>query len=469
MNVEHGLLRPQAAVSSLDPWWQEAYSRTLLGQIDRRLLRRPAVRGLLAAVLALTLIVPAVQFVVKSGKVTETAYREGGERNRGALARWLPTTDVIESGKPYGPGHWFPLPPTVLLALKPLAAVGFVGAAIIWAGLKLAGLTASGALYLRQIGQSAMPFGVVVMAALFGLRPIVADLQHGNVNIFMFVFLAFGWGFYATRRDLLAGVMTAAAIVMKVTPGLLLVYFLYKREWRVCAAAGITLLLLVIVVPAAFIGMDATLRLHREWFDMLLRPYVVDGYVTISAMNQALYGVILRLGEWWGLLPLEHISVEDAIAAGSDVSAKPIGAAGFLKPAISIGFLASLAWLCRGRNDNRAGLRPMLEFALVLLAMLLMSERTWKHHATTLFLVYLPLWYAVACLSWTDRFRALLAGGLFVQLALMLATSEGFVGETAAEHAMFAGTFCWGLVVAYLEVGLILRRMPLSSSSGVPT
>lgn len=458
MIVEHGPPRTEAAPAQ-DDVRREAYSRTLLGQIDQRIFRHSVVRWTLAGLLGLALIIPAAQFVRKSGQVTETAYREGGERNRGALARWLPTTEVIASGKPYGPGHWFPLPPTILLVLKPLAAVGFVGAAIIWAGLKLAGLAAYGSLHLRQIGTAAIPFGVVVMAVLFGLRPVIADLQHGNVNLFMFVFLAFAWGFYATRHDVLAGIMTALAIVTKVTPGLLLVYFLYKREWRVCVAAGLALVILAIAIPSAFVGFDTTIRLHHEWFDMLLRPYVVDGYVTISAMNQALYGVLLRLGEWWGLFPLEHISVEDAIAAGSDVSARPIGAVSLLKPGLSIAFLASLAWLCRGRNIDRGGLRPMLEFGLVLLAMLLMSERTWKHHATTLFLVYLPLWYAVACWPWTDRFRAILAGGLFAQLGLMLATSEGFVGNETADHAMFAGTFCWGLVVAYIQTGLILRRM----------
>ena len=90
--------------------------------------------------------------------------------------------------------------------------------------------------------------------------------------------------------------------------------------------------------------------------------------------------------------------------------------------------------------------------------MLLLSERTWKHHATTLPLVYLALWYAVACLPWTDKFRAALVAGLGAQLVLLSLLGEGFVGDDLADKILDGGFFCWGLVLCFVQIVIILRR-----------
>ncbi|HUN80910.1 MAG TPA: hypothetical protein VMV81_05295, partial [Phycisphaerae bacterium] len=84
------------------------------------------------------LVVPAVQSVARIRKSEKSAYRAGGQRQATALGRWLPTAKVMADGSadPYGPGQWFPTPPLVLMSLIPLAKMGYVPAAILWAVLK---------------------------------------------------------------------------------------------------------------------------------------------------------------------------------------------------------------------------------------------------------------------------------------------------------------------------------------------
>src|SRR5206468_3080023 len=151
-----------------------------------------------------------------------------------------------------------------------------------------------------------------------------------------------------------------------------------------------------------------------------------------------------------GLLSIEPMPSELAMVVGMQDMARPISVAGkLIRPAITLGFLVALAWLCRnpvgtrgprdqgtrGTKDResearRAGLEPLiprtlepsapwtldpslwLEFSLVLLAMLLMGERTWKHHATTLPIVYLSMWYALTCMPLSEGFRAKMVIGL---------------------------------------------------------
>ena len=60
-------------------------------------------------------------------------------------------------------------------------------------------------------------------------------------------------------------------VATKVTPALLLVYFLYKRAWRVLAGATIGLLVFVILIPSLLLGFErnnsllARMRLVLRW------------------------------------------------------------------------------------------------------------------------------------------------------------------------------------------------------------
>ncbi|MFO0936023.1 MAG: hypothetical protein U0798_05835 [Gemmataceae bacterium] len=64
-----------------------------------------------------------------------------------------------------------------------------------------------------------------------------------------------------------------------------------------------------------------------------------------------------------------------------------------LLKAITVGFGLLILVTCRNRTDEptsiRSGLRISAEWSLIFLGMLLLSERTWKHHAVTLILPFL--------------------------------------------------------------------------------
>jgi hypothetical protein len=442
------------------------YETTLLGRFDRRFLKGRVARGALGVILAAVLIVPSVQFVQNIRKIDKSVWRTGGERHRTALGRWLPTAaalaDPTAAENPYGPGHWFPTPPLVLITLIPLAKMGYTGAGALWAALKILGFTIALALLIRELGRNAMaiPVGVLVMAGVFGLRPIVSDLQHGNLNIFMLVWMALAWAFYVRGRDFWAGVLLALAIVTKLTPALMLLYFLFKRSWRVCVGAAVGLILFLLVVPSLYLGFARNLELLQSWFDMLVAPYALQGYATLEIPNQALYGVLLRLLSNAHILSVEHMPDEQAWAVGMEMMARPASTLGLLlRPATTIVVLGLLAWLCRRRCAFRRDPRLLLEFAAALLAMLLLSERTWKHHATTLPIVFLGVWYALTTLPWSARFREAFVAGLVVQWLLLVGTTEGLLGDEVADILLDGGFFCWGLVLCLLQIGVLLRHM----------
>src|SRR5690606_20253338 len=68
------------------------------------------------------------------------------------------------------------------------------------------------------------------------------------------------------------------------------------------------------------------------------------------------------------------------------------------------------------------------EFSLILVGMLLFSERTWKHHCVTLVLPFAVLCYFLATVPATLRLRAYLAATLAGTTLLMASTSSGLLG-----------------------------------------
>ncbi|MBX3394951.1 MAG: DUF2029 domain-containing protein [Phycisphaerae bacterium] len=465
-NVPEGPIVPELA----------EYRRTLLGSIDERYLDNHIVRAAAIILLGAALLIPSIQFVVKIQKADVSLYREGGERLRTALGRWLPTAELMldpdNQVNPYGMGHWFPTPPLVLLSIAPLTRLGVVGAAIVWSAGKIVAVLVGLALTIRGIGRAsfAVPIGVLLMAMAYSVRPIVSDISHGNLNIFMMAWLAIAWGLFVRRFDFCAGLFLALAVVTKLTPALALVYFAYKRQWRVLIGAAVGMGMFFIVIPGLILGFEKNWHYLKSWFDMLVAPFALHGYAAYEPANQSLFGVVMRLFGKVGILQIEEMPVDMAFNSGMEDMARPATSLGrLLKPAISLPIFAVLAWVCRTPTRDRRDPRLLLEFSMILLAMLLLSERTWKHHATTLPIVFIAVWYVLTCRPLTERFRAWFVAGLSAQLVLLVLLSEGILRDRLAERLLDYGVFCWGLLLCFIQAGLLIIAVSAKRCSTVPS
>jgi hypothetical protein len=97
-------------------------------------------------------------------------------------------------------------------------------------------------------------------------------------------------------------------------------------------------------------------------------------------------------------------------------------------------FALVIVVLCRSPRDIRQGVRFAAECSLIVLGMLLFSERTWKHHAVTLLLPFAVL--ACCAFSGTRTWWWLLA------IVAGLMNLAGFLPQHAADLAMVYGIYC---------------------------
>jgi hypothetical protein len=276
----------------------------------------------------------------------------------------------------------------------------------LWAGVFLVGqaLTRSKGAWFAAGGKRIWLVGTVLLAANF--RPLFTSVQSGRVDAFVFFLVALSFYLLARDKDLWAGLPLGVAILLKVTPGLLLLYLVASRRWRaaasttgVCALLAAASLLLgwqvnytfwVGVLPSLLVGPAAVLDpALRAFFDQ-----TVPGYESLNSFigklsgfkyyNQALSGL------FHGLFDSEYPET----LAHSPATAQVLGWLTMLL------ILGTVTWVVLRRSHAGDAARRArafeLGFGLVLAVTPLLSSVAWEHHFSLLILSFsLILAYAV--------------------------------------------------------------------------
>ncbi|MCS7045179.1 MAG: DUF2029 domain-containing protein [Gemmataceae bacterium] len=392
---------------------------------------------------------------------------------RSAIVRWAPQLERLRHGADIWKEHNYPNPPIMALLLMPLTLLPTAIAALAWFWIKAA-LTVAAimAVFAMLDGQSqSFPTWAKILTIGLSLRPIQGDLSHGNVNLLILFLLVMALLAYTRRREGWAGIVLALAIACKVTPALFLPYFAWKRAWRLLFGAMVGLALFLLVVPSLLFavmlpfevdmplfqrleaGWDRNLEFFKSWHSVMVHPYVVDGLVTSEHQNQSLPGLVYRLltdspafstydGE-------RYVPVGYANLASLDRQATVLLVKGCLML-----YALAVVWRCRTPTDDRTDWRLSAEFAVIVLGMLLFSERTWKHHAVILLLPFAVICRVLAGEALSAGRRRLLSGSLVFAWLLMLSTSTGFwdVHDRLGKSAQVYGAYTVAFLVLFLTL-----------------
>jgi hypothetical protein len=398
--------------------------------------------------LAMLLVVVSIQYTHKA--------RDG----RSAISRWQPQLLGLDNDEDLSQRYNYPNPPIMAVLLYPLAKLPPLVGALVWFYLKvgMAALAIVWAFRLVETPERPFPPWAKALTVVLSLRPIMGDLQHGNVNLFI-LFLVVGFlTLWRLGRDLLAGGTLALAVACKVTPALFVPYLVWKRAWRALAGCAVGLLLFLWpgVVPALAIGGEENQRELASWYRLMVRSFVVEGQVTSEHNNQSLPGLAYRMlthspsfsgyDEHQVYYPKGYHNLAELPRAHVQM---------LLKGCMGL-FALGVVVACRTPTPPRHGWRLGAEIAVVLLGMLLFSERTWKHHAVTLLLPFAVLCYRLT-LPAPRWLRGGLAGSLTVSALLMATTSTGLLADELAKLAQVYGAYvsAYLVLLAALVVALL--------------
>lgn len=385
-------------------------------------------------------------------------------RFRSAFLRWNNQLLDLGHGIDIWAVHEYPNPPIMALVLMPLAQLPPVVGAMAWFLLK----TALTLLAIRWVWRMAdgwndpmdgdgagegtgklkaqtMPAWASLAGLLLALGPIEGDLTHGNVNLFILFLLTGGLYGFTRGRDLQSGLLIGSAIACKLTPLLFVPYFVWKRAWIALAGCGVSLVVLWGVVPGWAFGFEANAGYFASWVDRMVVPYVMHGKVTSEHQNQSLPGLVHRL--------LTH-SPSTSARVGTEYFAREYhnvadlspDAAGKIVLLLMAAYALLICWTCRTSPALRRDWRLAAEFSLILLGMLLLSERTWKHHCVTLLLPGAVLAHGLAG-PWRRTWP--LFGALAASSVLMVSGSSGLSPAHAriGDLAQVYGCYTWSILI----------------------
>jgi hypothetical protein len=397
---------------------------------------------------------------------------------RSAFLRWRPQLEQVEQGVDISAQFNYPNPPIMAILLEPLAKMPPLTGAMVWFSLKALMALVSLWWVLRLIETEIAPFPdwAKALTVLCSLKPILDDLNHGNVNLFILFLVAGFLTAYRRRRDFLAGVVLALAIACKVTPGLFIPYLLWKRSWRALGACAFGLVLFFYpgLIPGARLGWVESQRQLASWYCGMVQPYVIEGKVTSEHINQSLPGLVHRLASHSPSFVAFPNNIETPTRYDNLVTLTPQQVGWLVKGCVVL-FALLFVVCCRTPAGQRRGWQAAAEHSIIVLGMLLFSERTWKHHCVTLVLPLGVLWYHLAVVGRSARLRAGLFAAVVLALALLLITGIGPARERTisamspgfAKMALVYGayTFACLILLGSMAVVLLWGQPPVRSSA----
>lgn len=251
------------------------------------------------------------------------------------------------------------------LVVAPFVLLPFGAAFLLWSLISLACLGLIGWLVLSELQIDLARHWLVLLTGLaLCWFPTLAHMALGQWSLLLAACVIGAWALLRRRRERLAGVLIGVAILIKLFPGLLVLYLLLRRRWW-AAGAAIAAFALGMLLTVAIVGPGDTLYFFRHVAASNTEAYQV---FPINLSFTGVYSRLLVDGAW----------------------VRPLVAAPKLAWLLtSLTSLAALTLLARQLRRAKPGqLGEDVLFSLTCLAMLLISPITWQHGLSLLLLPF---------------------------------------------------------------------------------
>ena len=331
-------------------------------------------------------------------------------------------------------GRYFYPPPFAAVIIRPLASLPFEWSRRVWVLVEAiayaAGLVLLGGLFL-----AAVPAWRIAIVAALGAAyaPMGLDLKLGSVSGFLLLLLALFFRARQRGRLKTAGVALAAAVLLKVSPVLLVAYLCLRGEWRLVRRVALAGVLLVLVC-LPWTGVQP----YVAYFTRVVPELASANFSWFT--NQSVDAFFWRLfvpnpdTSPWLVSPAAH-RIATALVNGSLLAG-----------------LVAVAW--RARKASPFAFEPLAwEMALVLVTALLVARVTWEY-MLVLALPSFILWVGLLLRGTVGTRSGLAVGLAYALCALPFPYTEA--PQRAGVGLLFETPRTYGLLLLYV---LTWRRL----------
>ncbi len=327
--------------------------------------------------------------------------------------------------------HIFSYPPAMMFLMLPIASLPLHMARVGWLVMSLLAIGCGMWLLAKTLRSGLLTtLCMVFMAVTF--HPIRNTLDLGQVNAVIFLFLALFFALYRQGRDTTAGVILGVVTALRFHPAFLILYLLWRREFRpalvALATAGTVTVLAVLAL-----GIDQSAIYFTQ-----VAPKFSTALVSIE--NHSLAGFLATIGRSMGL---------------SDPS-QPVSSPWTARLAAGL-VLTATALLLPRNAAPRHSRTATLEFALILVMTPLATPNTWINHLVT---IIPSLWILFDDLVRHESLRGILRPCLAGAAVIMIGVVDDFYMHPLLAHGalvLLSEIKFYGLALVFLTLGWMLH------------
>jgi hypothetical protein len=285
-----------------------------------------------------------------------------------------------------------------------------------------------------------------LLPVLACLPPIGSDLVRGQVNTLLLAAVCGLTAGLLRGRPWRAGLWLAAAICLKVFPAFLLVYPLWRRDYRCLGGCALGLLVGLAVIPAAVFGPARAWAHYHTFFAVTLLPGMGDH--TDESRSTELTSVTAT--DTQSFLAVIHNTLYP------NPLTRPMWAAPWVRTTHWLlgALLTGITLLCAGRRRPDASADTVLSIGALVLLMILLSPVCHLHY----FLLAVPLVLGLIARGWDRRGFPHLGAGVALLLGINLVANilprlPGFQVLRDLGLVTYATMLLWLAAVLALRLG----------------
>ena len=415
------------------------------------------------AALGVVAVILLLGFVFSSNLVDFPVYYSAG---RSLLSG---RTDLYAPDFALGRVMDYRYPPFFLLAVLPLSLIPYPIAAYVWYLFCAAAVTGCAVIVGRVFDGLRASKTMSVLVALAAAQYFVMALHYGNAHLIA-VFLLFAslW-LFLQRKDLPAAVLISLAITIKLTPALLLPYFVVKKRWTLLVATSL-FVIAINLIPSIYFGFRENNQLLRAWYGHVIESQTF--HEDNGPINLSLKGELRRY-----LSPVDYSQRVDGdvryptvnVLNASRETTEQLWMA--IVATIFVAVLVFIMW--RSIQTKNAEAKPQrdlisLELGLMICLTLLVGPLTSK-------IYFIALLWPIACLADFAATRNHQAAGRIVFRVIAVVAGLNVVlpllpGRSVQRWLLVVGAdfFVNLLMMGMLAYALVIQSRSLRSQSVEP-
>ena len=341
-------------------------------------------------------------------------------------------------------GHYiFKYSPFFAVAVSPLGEIPYSFACILWLFsmcLCLYYIVRMGKFVV--MGDKSPPKYFYFLTLVLTSKFLAREFWLGQTDFLQLLLLFLFINFYYRKKEIWGGLFLALSAMIKLTPLILLPYFLYRKRFLLIIYT-LAFVSLFLFLPASIYGWQRNISLLKDWY--LFMSFSSPPLLAVD-LNQSIFGLFLRL-----FTP--SIYQVNILTLNSNLVMAII----YAVVIISYLFLLFLNRHARNIRQQLIGQRETLEFSLFLLFMNLFSPLGWVQNFSSSLLAYMVLVYY----SFTTKFKDKTTNICFL-LSFILITAINFetVGRRISNLSLYYSFITWGIIILTLAVfRLRLKRI----------